>query len=82
MSSWSPSASLATGFRTLRLRLLVARQFLRSLLYLLEQPPVIARLDDCGLQLLAQLRQALESLLVGEVLMQYGFHGHPVPEGG
>ncbi len=73
MYSWSPPDSLATGFRTLRLRLLVVQEFLRGLLHLLEQPPMIARLVDRGLQFVAQLRQSLESLLVGEVLVQGDF---------
>ena len=77
MYSWSPFDSLATGFRTLRLRLLIVQEFLRGLLYLLEQPPMIARLIDRGLQFVAQLRQALESLLVGEVLVQRGFARRP-----
>jgi hypothetical protein len=48
----------------------------------LEQSPMIARLVDRGLEFVAQLRQSLESLLVGEVLVQgdfpvivYGFEG-------
>ena len=38
-----------------RLRLAVVQEFLRGRLYLLEQPPMIARLVDRGSQFLAQL---------------------------
>ena len=78
MYSWSLAGSLATGFRTLRLHLLIGQEFLRGLLHVLEQTPMIARLVDRGLQFVAQLRQPLESLLVGEGLIQSDFHSHRV----
>lgn len=53
---------------------LVREQLLRGLFQLFEEPPIIAGPIDCGLQFLAELREPLEALLVGEILMQCGFH--------
>ena len=56
--------------------LLVGQQLLRGLFHLLEQPSMIARLIDCILQLLALLREALEPLLICEILTQRILHHH------
>jgi len=55
---------------------LVGEQLLRRLLDLLEEPTVVASLIDGRLKLLAQLREPLEPLLVGEILIQRVFQGH------
>jgi hypothetical protein len=46
------------------------------LFHLFEQPSVVACLIDRRLQLLAELRQAFETLLVREILVQGIFGGH------
>jgi hypothetical protein len=76
MYFWSPARRLPTCFETPWLQLLISQQFLRGLLYLFEQPSVVARLIDRRLQFLAQLGKPLQSLLVGEILIQRVFEGH------
>ena len=58
---------LLAGFLLVWLRFLICEQLLRGLFHLLEQPPVIARLLNGRLQLLAQMGEPFEPLLAREI---------------